>query len=149
MHALAVGYSPAYLTENADGIRRDWPRIPLPDTARPWKLGRTGAASGGAAGYRSRRARRDGREDRAALPNRRRAGQGGRRRAEPDAGDLAVTAGWGHAGKDGVTMPAKGRIVQRAYDKAERDAIAEGRRSRGLSPTKPLPCLGPTPATCI
>ena len=30
MHALAVGYSPAYLTENADGIRRDWPRIPLP-----------------------------------------------------------------------------------------------------------------------
>ena len=30
MHALAIGYSPAYLTENADGIRRDWPRIPLP-----------------------------------------------------------------------------------------------------------------------
>jgi len=26
---------------------------------------------------------------------------------DPDAGDLAVTAGWGHAGKDGVTMPAK------------------------------------------
>ena len=32
MHALAIGYSPAYLTENADGIRQDWPRIPLPDT---------------------------------------------------------------------------------------------------------------------
>ena len=29
---LAIGYSPAYLTENADGIRRDWPRIPLPDS---------------------------------------------------------------------------------------------------------------------
>ncbi len=32
MHALAIGYAPAYLTENADGIRQDWPRIPLPDT---------------------------------------------------------------------------------------------------------------------
>ena len=30
MHALAVGYSPLYLHENADGIRQDWPRIPLP-----------------------------------------------------------------------------------------------------------------------
>ena len=32
MHALAIGYSPAYLSENADGIRKDWPRIPLPKT---------------------------------------------------------------------------------------------------------------------
>ena len=30
MHALAIGYSPAYLSENADGIRENWPRIPLP-----------------------------------------------------------------------------------------------------------------------
>ena len=30
LHALAIGYSPAYLDENADGIRQDWPRIPLP-----------------------------------------------------------------------------------------------------------------------
>ncbi|MBM3335417.1 N-6 DNA methylase, partial [Candidatus Sumerlaeota bacterium] len=30
MHALAIGFSPAYLSENADGIRQDWPRIPLP-----------------------------------------------------------------------------------------------------------------------
>ena len=30
MHALAIGYSPAYLTDNADGIRENWPRIPLP-----------------------------------------------------------------------------------------------------------------------
>jgi hypothetical protein len=32
MHAFAIGYSPAYLTENADGIRRDWPRVPLPNS---------------------------------------------------------------------------------------------------------------------
>jgi hypothetical protein len=32
MHALAIGYSEVYLTENADGFRQDWPRIPLPGT---------------------------------------------------------------------------------------------------------------------
>ncbi|HUW32950.1 MAG TPA: type ISP restriction/modification enzyme, partial [Planctomycetota bacterium] len=32
LHALAIGYSPAYLSENADGITQDWPRIPLPDS---------------------------------------------------------------------------------------------------------------------
>ena len=42
--------------------------------------------------------------------------------------DLAVTAGWGHAGKAGVTMPAKGEVVERPYDEAE----AEGHR-RGSS----------------
>jgi hypothetical protein len=30
LHALAVGYSPLYLSENGDGIRSNWPRIPLP-----------------------------------------------------------------------------------------------------------------------
>ena len=30
LHALAIGYAPAYLAENADGVRQDWPRIPLP-----------------------------------------------------------------------------------------------------------------------
>jgi len=28
LHALASGYAPAYLSDNADGIRQDWPRIP-------------------------------------------------------------------------------------------------------------------------
>jgi hypothetical protein len=30
--------------------------------------------------------------------------------ANPDSGDLDLTAGWGHGGKDGVTMPGKGRL---------------------------------------
>jgi len=34
-HALAIGYAPAYLAENADGIRQDWPRIPLPGFGGP------------------------------------------------------------------------------------------------------------------
>ena len=32
-HAQAITYSPAYLAENAGGIRQGWPRIPLPDSA--------------------------------------------------------------------------------------------------------------------
>jgi hypothetical protein len=32
MHVLAVGYSPQYLAENRDGVRDDWPRVPLPNT---------------------------------------------------------------------------------------------------------------------
>jgi hypothetical protein len=32
LHALAIGISPRYLIDNADGLRRDWPRIPLPDS---------------------------------------------------------------------------------------------------------------------
>ncbi len=30
---LTIGYGPAWLTENANGIRQDWPRVPLPDNA--------------------------------------------------------------------------------------------------------------------
>jgi len=37
--------------------------------------------------------------------------------------DLAVTAGWGHAGKDGVTMPGKGRLIGRDYAAEERDMM--------------------------
>ena len=32
-----MGYSAAYLTENADGVRQGWPRIPLPDKAEVLK----------------------------------------------------------------------------------------------------------------
>jgi hypothetical protein len=38
--------------------------------------------------------------------------------------DLAVTAGWGHAGKGGITMPGKGRIIERDYTESERAAVA-------------------------
>ncbi len=31
-HALAITYSPLYLSENTAGLQTDWPRIPFPDT---------------------------------------------------------------------------------------------------------------------
>jgi hypothetical protein len=143
MHTLAIGYSPAYLGENADGIRRDWPRVPLPDSRKALEtsadLGKQVAAlldtespvSGVTAGKVEPIFRTIG-----VLAK---VGGGA---LDPDAGDLAVTAGWGHAGKGGVTMPAKGRIVRRPYDKAEREAIADAARPRGLSAEQALKLLG-------
>jgi hypothetical protein len=49
---------------------------------------------------------------------------GGGELREKDEGDLkselAVTAGWGHAGKGGITMPGKGKIIERDYTEQER-----------------------------
>lgn len=112
LHSLAIGFSPSYLTENADGLRQDWPRIPLPSN---------GAALLGSAALGSRIA--DLLDVSASVPGvtigtiepiyR---GLGGIRRVDAraldlDAGDLEVTAGWGHGGKAGVVMPGRGRIT--------------------------------------
>ncbi len=119
-HALAVGYSPAYLSENADGIRQDWPRVPLPkakdtllasaalgrqvsvllDTETP-VLGVTAGKIKDELKTIAVFQRVDGKP------------------AKPESGDLDLTAGWGHAGKGSVTMPGKGKLSHRedgAYD---------------------------------
>ena len=53
-----------------------------------------------------------------------------------------MTAGWGHAGKEGVTMPAKGRIVERPYDEEELAAATDAAKARGLSARQALALLG-------
>ena len=120
MHALAIGYSPAYLSENADGIRKDWPRIPLP---RNKELLETSAELG---------------ERIAALLDTERSApgvtgpplrpeiqniavitrEGGGNLQLPK--ELAVTAGWGHAGQNCIVMPGKGKAVERDYTAEER-----------------------------
>ncbi|MBW4493777.1 MAG: N-6 DNA methylase [Oscillatoria princeps RMCB-10] len=113
-HALAIGHSPAYLTENADGIRQDWLRIPLPNARAALlasaELGRQIAAlldtETPVAGVTAAKIR----PELKALAVISRAGGG---QLNPDTGDLAITAGWGHAGKNGVTMPGKGKILER------------------------------------
>ena len=113
-HALAIGYAPAWLTENADGIRQDWPRVPLPDNA---DLLRASAALGarvaalldpdtpvpGVTAGTLHPALAT-----IAAPTKR----GGGAMTEAD---RMVTAGWGHAGKGGAVMPGRGRIVTRDY----------------------------------
>lgn len=111
LHALAIGFSPAYSRENADGIRQDWPRIPLPAERDALlasaALGRQIAAlldidrpvTGVTAGKIHPELR--------AVGAMCRVGGGS---IDPDDGELAVTAGWGYSGKGGVTMPGKGRV---------------------------------------
>ncbi len=107
-HVLAIGYSPAYLSENADGIRMDWPRIPLPNDRDQLlasaALGRKLAAlldteapvSGVTSGAIRPELRAIAVLEGSSPPN------------------FAITAGWGSAGKEGVTMPGKGTRSERA-----------------------------------
>jgi len=123
-HALAIGYSSSYLLENADGIRRDWPRIPLPN--RKELLEHSAALGKRVAALLDTETPVPGvsssplDEVFRSLGVIARVGGGA---LDPDRGDLALTAGWGHAGKEGVTMPGRGRIVTRTYTAEEHAAI--------------------------
>jgi len=121
-HALAIMHAPAYRKENAGALRQDWPRIPLPATKDALlasaALGRQMAAlldtetpvAGVTAGKINE-------ELKAVAVFTRTDGQP----VNPDAGDLDLTAGWGHAGKGGVTMPGRGK-VERTEDGGRRAA---------------------------
>lgn len=119
-HALAIGYSPAYLTKNADGIRQDWPRIPIPKAKEflvaSAALGRQVAAlldtEAPVPGVTAGKIRDD-------LKNIAVFQRVDGKPAKPESGDLDLTAGWGHGGKGGITMPGKGELIRRddgAYD---------------------------------
>lgn len=116
MHALAVGYSPAYLQENADGIKQDWPRIPLPASRKVLlasaELGRQIAALLDTETPVSGTLRPELRSIAVIT----RVGGG---KLHPEDGDLNLTAGWGHGGKGGVTMPGKGKLIVREALSAE------------------------------
>jgi hypothetical protein len=134
MHSLAIGYSPAYLSENADGICQDWPRIPLPDS-KELLLASAGLGRKIAALLDTETpfdvapaSRRQGKKAVETLAMEQEPPGWWRyigvpthvdRKALDEARDLAVTAGWGHAGKDGVTMPGKGRLIERNYTPEE------------------------------
>jgi hypothetical protein len=143
MHALAIGYAPSYLAENADGIRQDWPRIPLPDTKQALEtsaeLGRQVASLLDTENPVVSVTAGTTRPELKTIAVVSRIGGG---TLNPDAGDLALTAGWGHAGKGGITMPGKGKVSERAYTPAELEAIAEGGEALGLSTEQALAHLG-------
>jgi hypothetical protein len=140
-HSLAIGYSPACLAENADGIRQDWPRVPLPATREALEasasLGRQVAAlldtehpaPSVTAGNIRPELQLVGAISR----------EGGGHLQESD---LAVTAGWGHAGQNGVVMPGRGKLVERDCTPEELAALKAGAELLGLSLGAALAQLG-------
>ncbi|MGI9057426.1 MAG: type ISP restriction/modification enzyme [Ktedonobacteraceae bacterium] len=144
MHALAIGYAPTYLTENADGIKQDWPRIPLPNSEEMLQasadLGHRVAmlldTESPISGVTTGKIRLELRT----LAVISRVGGG---TLNPDAGDLALTAGWGHGGNT-ITMPGKGKALIRDYTTQEWTAIVEGASVLSLTPDQVKEHLGAT-----
>ncbi|MGH6804917.1 MAG: type ISP restriction/modification enzyme, partial [Methyloceanibacter sp.] len=145
LHSAAILYSPKYVHENLSALRLDWPRIPLPDSKHllenSAELGERIAAlldtENSVVGVTSGNVRPElrvvGVETR----------EGGKP-LNPDAGDLDLTAGWGHLGKDAAVMPGGGKTIQRDYSPAERAAIKNGAKALGLSPADAFRLLGDT-----
>lgn len=141
-HALAIGYSPAYVEENADGIRGDWPRIPLPASLEQFQnsavLGRQVAnlldteqtVPGVTTGVL-----------RAELRGIAAFHQSEGKPLKPEE-KFSITAGWGHAGKDGVTMPGRGKLVRRERSQKEQAELVQGIAGLGLSEEAGISCLG-------
>ncbi len=143
MHALAIGYSPAYLTENADGIRRDWPRIPLPADRKALEL--SAALGEQVAALLDTEADVPGVTSGKIAPLFKTIGlitKVGGGAIDPSGDDLAVTAGWGHYGKEGVVMPAKGKVSQRQYDEDEAKALNAEAVARGMAAKDARALLG-------
>ncbi len=119
MHALAIGYSPAYLADNADGIAQDWPRIPLPASCDA--LLASAALGRRVAALLDTEAEVPGVTSGSIPPELQAIAVVSREAGGPlQADEFALTAGWGSAGKAGVTMPGRGRSQQRAITPAER-----------------------------
>ena len=119
MHALAIGYSPAYLADNADGIAQDWPRIPLP--ASRDALLASAALGRRVAALLDTEAEVPGVTSGSISPELQAIAVVNREGGGPlQSEEFALTAGWGSAGKSGVTMPGRGRSQQRAATPAER-----------------------------
>ena len=118
---------------NADAIKSDWPRVPLPAEREQLlasaELGRQVAAlldpeakvAGVTTGKLSPALKLIG------VPTK----VGGGNFTDDD---YAVNARWGIAGKGGITMPGKGRVVSRPFDAAERTALEAAGEPGGVSP---------------
>jgi Type ISP C-terminal specificity domain len=144
-HTLAVLHAPAYREENAGALGQDWPRVPLPDSRDALlasaALGRQIAAlldtETPVPGVTKGSARA---ELRLIGPIQHIEG----RQLRPEAGELDVTAGWGHGGKGDVTMPGRGKVVEREYTPLELAAFAEGATALSMTLDDALACLGET-----
>lgn len=145
LHSLTICYSSNYLTENSDGIRQDWPRIPLPNSkellSASAQLGQQIASlldiESAVKGVSTGTIRPE-----LKLVSVISSTQG--TKLDPNIGDLKISANWGHAGKNGVTMPGKGKYIERDYTSQELDSLKQGIQSLGLTLEQATQSLGQT-----
>ena len=143
MHALAIGYAPAYLSENADGIQRDWPRIPLPVTRAA--LEASAALGERVATLLDTEAGVPGVTTGTLSPLLRTVGGIGKvggGNVNPAGDDLALTVNWGYAGQKAATMPGRGKTEARAFADAEQRAIVAEADGSGQTPDALTALLG-------
>jgi hypothetical protein len=140
-HIPALLYSPAYCAENSGALHQDWPRIPLPASkkilAGSAELGRQIATllntQSGAKGVTVGEIR----SELKIISTVKRVGAGSLTDFE-----LSVDAGWGYVGKGGITMPGKGKVLDRDYSKSEREAISKGAEDLGISSDRAFAIFG-------
>lgn len=140
-HCLAISHSFAYRTENADALRHDWPRIPLPDSKE--RLIASANLGRAVAGLLETETPVDGvtsgkvREELKGIGNVSAVGQS----LNPET-DLALTAGWGHFGSRNAVMPGKGRTEERDYTPEELTGLEAGATSLNMTLEELLDLLG-------
>lgn len=133
LHSLAIGFSSKYLTENADGIAIDWPRIPLPNDKT---LLDTSVDLGGAlAGLLDTEVVVAGVTAGTVCEHLRILGN-------ISSTDLRVTAGWGRKDKLGKVFPGREKTETRNWSGDERKALKKGFASIGITETRGLELLG-------
>jgi hypothetical protein len=140
-HTLGLLNSPKYRVENAGALRQNWPRVPLPDSKKTLlasaALGRRMAALLDTEAQVKEVTSHGIRAELKPIASVTRVGSGSLKESE-----LALKAGWGHAGKGGITMPGKGKLLERNYSATERKAVLDGARALGLSGENAFEQLG-------
>ena len=131
-HVLAVLHDPAYRDTNADALRMEWPRIPLPGWPDGSSDGAADELAASAARGRKLAALLDPdtpvpgvtesklRPEIAAVAVPSTTGGG-----NMTGDDFALTASWGHFGQGDAVMPGQGRVVKRTRTASEKAVLGE------------------------
>lgn len=129
-HALAILYSPSYLSEHDAAMRANWPRVPLPATLKNLQesaslgttLGQLLDTEKPVLGVTTGNLRKE-------------LNLLGKITGPKKGLSLTISVGWGHGQKEkDIVMPGRGVEMRRNPTAEESTAIAEGAKALGLTP---------------